>query len=249
MGNRNVLQPRQSSDAEWQVRCDLAACYRAFVRYGWTDLIYTHISARHPQRAEWYLINPYGLLFDEITASNLIVVDFEGEVVSGDYPVNKAGHAIHSTVLKARTDVNWVLHSHTRAGMAVSCMRSGLMPLTQQAMFLHGRVAYHPWDVQTAGPEECERLVADLGEKKAMILHNHGLLTCAATVGGAFTTLYILETACMVQVDLMRSGVELVIPDDETVARTAAHSPEFTGEREWDAIRRSIERTDPSYRD
>ncbi|MEE9598381.1 MAG: class II aldolase/adducin family protein [Acidiferrobacterales bacterium] len=250
MGDQTVLQPRQFSDAEWQVRCDLAACYRAFVRYGWTDLIYTHISARHPARADWYLINPYGLLFDEIMASNLIVVDLEGEQICGDYPYNAAGHAIHSAVLRARTDVNWVLHTHTRAGMAVSCMRCGLIPVTQQAMFLHGQVAYHPWDVQTAGPEECQRLVADLGDKNAMILQNHGLLTCAATIGEAFTKLYILETACKVQVDLMRSQVELVIPDDEIIERTAAHgATALTGEREWEAIRRSIERTDPSYRD
>jgi ribulose-5-phosphate 4-epimerase/fuculose-1-phosphate aldolase len=105
MGNQTVLQSRQFSEAEWQIRCDLAACNRAFVKYGWTDLVYTHISARHPARADWYLINPYGLLFDEITASNLIVVDFNGEVISGDYPYNKAGHAIHSTVLKARGGV------------------------------------------------------------------------------------------------------------------------------------------------
>lgn len=249
MGNRTVLRPRQVSDAEWQVRRDLAACYRAFVRYGWTDLIYTHISARHPERADWYLINPYGLLFDEITASNLIVVDFEGEVVAGDYPYNKAGHAIHSTVLKARTDANWVLHTHTRAGMAVSCMRSGLLPLTQQAMYLHGRVAYHAWDLQTAGPEECERLVADLGDKKAMILHNHGLLTCAPTIGEAFTILYLLEAACKVQVDAMCSGAELVIPEQDIIERTAGHGAEFTGEREWEAVRRSIERSDPSYRE
>lgn len=248
MGNQTVLQSREFSEAEWQIRCDLAACYRAFVKYGWTDLVYTHISARHPAHADWYLINPYGLLFDEITASNLIVVDFDGEVISGDYPYNKAGHAIHSTVLKARSDVNWVLHSHTRAGMTVSCMKAGLLPLTQQAMFLHGRIAYHLWDLQTAGAEECQRLVADLGDKKAMILHNHGLLTCAPTIGDAFTTLYLLETACKVQVDAMRSGTELVMPDEEAIARTAAHGEELTGEREWQAVLRSLERTDPSYR-
>ena len=249
MGNPTVVQPRQFSDEEWRVRCDLAACYRAFVKYGWTDLTYTHISARHPARADWYLINPYGLLFDEITASNLIIVNLEGEVVCGEYPYNKAGHAIHSTVLSARTDVNWVLHTHTRAGMAVSCMRCGLIPVTQQAMFLHGQVAYHPWDMQAA-PGECQRLVADLGDKNVMILHNHGLLTCAATIGEAFTKLYILETACKVQADLMRSQVELVMPDDEIIKRTAAHgATSLTGERQWEAIRRSVERADPSYRD
>lgn len=237
------------SEAEWQVRCDLAACYRAFAHYGWTDLVYTHVSARHPSEEDRYLINPYGLLFDEITASNLIVVDFDGRVVRGDFPVNGAGHPIHSGVLKARADVNWVLHSHTRAGMVVSCMKCGLLPLTQQAMFLRGHVAYHPWDLQAA-EGECERLAADLGPRNiAMILHNHGLLACGPSIGAAFTTLYTLETACVVQADLVGSGAEWILPDADAIERTAAEGgPEgMTGEVEWRAVRRMLDRLDPSY--
>ena len=153
MASIQPIRPAEFSE-EWRVRCDLAACYRAFVKFGWTDLIYTHISARHPTDEGCYLINPYGLLFEEITASNLIVVDFEGNVVRGDYPYNDAGHAIHSVVLMHRPDVHWVLHSHTRAGMAVSCMKGGLLPLTQQAMLFDGRLSYHEYDHQTVGSEE-----------------------------------------------------------------------------------------------
>ena len=233
------------------MRCDLAACYRAFVRYGWTDLIYTHISARHPTEPDQYLINPYGLLFEEITASSLVVVDFEGNLIRGDFPYNDAGHAIHSAVLKARPDVNWVLHTHTRAGMAVSCMKCGLLPLTQQGMLLDGQVAYHPYDLQISGSEECEDLAADLGpELYIMILQNHGLLTCAPTVGKAFTLMYELESACKVQVDAMTSGAELIMPKPEAVAKLAAlgQSEELNGEREWKAIVRAMDKADRSYR-
>ena len=248
------IRPAEFSAEEWEVRCDLAACYRAFVKFGWTDLIYTHISARHPVEEGRYLINPYGLLFEEITASNLIVVDFEGNVVRGDRPYNDAGHAIHSVVLMKRPDVHWVLHSHTRAGMAVSCMKGGLLPLTQQAMMFDGRLSYHEYDHQAVGSEECERLAADLGSNNAVILHNHGLLTCAPTVGEAFTLLYNLENACKVQVDVLRSRVEAILPEPEVVARVAAVAGAGGGEsdddgaREWAAVVRSLERGDPSFR-
>ena len=251
MASTAPIRPADISEEEWNVRCDLAACYRLFVRFGWTDLIYTHISARHPTESGHYLINPYGLTFDEITASNLIVVDFDGEVVRGDYPYNAAGHAIHSAVLVARSDVNWVLHTHTRAGMAVSCMKCGLLPLTQQAMILDGHISYHPFDLQTSGPEECERLAADLGPvNQAMILYNHGLLTCSPTVGEAFTKLYTLEIACKVQVDAMTSGAELILPDPDVVERMSKLGApgHLDGEREWSAMLRWLERHDPSYR-
>ena len=253
MATNTALRPTEFSAEEWELRCNLAALYRAFVRYGWTDLIYTHISARLPEEG-LYLLNPYGLLFEEITASNLITLDYDGNVVRGDYPCNDAGHAIHHAVLKARPDVNWVLHSHTRAGMAVSCMKCGLLPLVQQSMFYQGHISYHDWDVQTSGQEECDALAADLGPKNmAMILRNHGLLACGRTVGDAFVTLYNLEVGCKVQVDVMQSGQEIVLPGDEELARTAAYgdpdSPEgLGGEREWDAIIRWLERTDTSYR-
>ena len=238
------------SAEESEVSCDLSACYRAFVQFGWTDLIYTHISARHPTRDDCYFINPYGLLFEEITASNLITVNFDGEVVHGDHPVNEAGHPIHSSVLLARSDVNWVLHSHTRAGMVVSCMKCGLLPLTQQAMFLRDHIGYHEWDLQTADGA-CERLISDLGpDNIAMILHNHGLLSCGASIGAAFTALYNLEVACKVQADVVSSGGEWIVPESDAIDRTtAAGGPEgLDGALEWKAIRRRLDRLDSSYK-
>ncbi len=240
------------SQAEWEVRCNLAACYRVFVKFGWTDLIYTHISARHPTIEDRYFINPYGLLFEEITASNLIEVDFAGNVVNGDYPCNDAGHAIHSVILQHRPDIHWILHSHTRAGMAVSCMREGLLPITQQAMLFDGRLAYHEYDLQTSGTEECERLVADLGDRELMILHNHGLLSCAADIARAFTMLYNLENACKVQVDVLSSRAEIIHPRPEVVARVAEYEAPPGCEPcklEWEAMLRMLDRSDPSYRD
>ncbi len=244
------LRPAEISPREWDTRCELAALYRAFVRYGWTDLIYTHISARLPDEPGRYLINPYGLLFEEITASSLIVVDYDGNLVRGDWPVNEAGHAIHHAILKAREDTNWVLHTHTRAGMAVSCMKCGLLPITQQAMFFQDRVAWHPWDIQTAGQEECDRLVADLGSRNACILENHGLLTCGATPSQAFSLLYNLEVACKVQVDVLASGQEIIVPDQETLKRTAdvANDSDFMADDSaWNAVRRVLDRSDPDY--
>lgn len=245
------VRPAEFSEEEWQVRCDLAACYRAFVRYGWTDLIYTHISARHPADAGHYIINPYGLIFDEITASSLVVVDFEGNLVRGDYPYNPAGHAIHSAVLMARPDANWVLHTHTRAGMAVSCMQCGLLPLTQQGMLLDGQVSYHDYDVQLPGSDECRRMAEDLGpDNFALILRNHGLLTCGPTVGKAFTVLYTLESACKVQMDVMSTTAEPVMPNPAAVRKLAefGRTEEMEGDKEWAAVIRMLDRQDPSYR-
>jgi ribulose-5-phosphate 4-epimerase/fuculose-1-phosphate aldolase len=174
------------SPEEWALRQDLAACYRLFVKYGWTDLIFTHLSARVPGEPYHYLINPYGLLFQEITASNLIKVDFSGNVVSGDYPYNEAGHAIHSAVLKARPDINVALHSHTRAGTAVSAMECGLLSLSQQANEIGNLVCYHRYDVATDNDNECARLGEDLADKWAMIMHNHGLLSVGRDIAEAF---------------------------------------------------------------
>ena len=242
------------SEEEWALRVDLAACYRAFVVYGWTDLVFTHLSARVPGHSEQYLINPYGLLFDEITASNRIKVDFDGNVVSGDWPYNEAGHAIHSAVLKARPDVQVALHSHTRAGMAVSCMDCGLLPLTQQANEMRPLVSYHAYDVAPDNEEECRRLGEDLGDRWLMILHNHGLLSVGRTVGEAFYFLYMLENACKVQVDVLASGAGQVRPPDTALAalekwgEPPADGPSNSAVRCWEAVRRLLDARDPSYR-
>ena len=178
-------------------------------------------------------------------------MDFDGNKVRGDWPVNEAGHAIHHAVLKARPDVDWVLHTHSRAGMAVACMKCGILPITQQAMFYHGQIAYHPWDVQTSGQEECDRLAADLGDNNIAVLENHGLLACGPTAADAFLTLYNIENACKVQVDVMASGQEIIMPSEEALARTVevGNDPEFAAAGEnWQAIRRILDAKDPSYK-
>jgi ribulose-5-phosphate 4-epimerase/fuculose-1-phosphate aldolase len=242
------------SDEEWQVRTDLAACYRLFVKYGWTDLIFTHLSARVPGVEDQYLINPYGLMFDEITASSLLKVDFQGNVISGDYKYNDAGHAIHTAVLMARPDVNVVLHSHTRAGMTVSCMQCGLLPLTQQASEVMDNLCYHDYDIAVGAEDECERLGRDIGDKHAMIMHNHGLLTCASTVAEAFYQMYILENACKVQVDAMASGADLHHTKESAAkmlrdyGRVKPNKPSRSSRLAWTALLRMLDKQDDSYR-
>ncbi len=249
-----VLADARCSEEEWQLRVDLAACYRAFVHYGWTDSIFTHLSARVPGYPEQYLINPYGLLFHEIRASNLIKVDFEGNVIDGDFPYNEAGHAIHTAILKSRPDINVALHSHTRAGMAVSCMRCGLLPLTQQANEIRDLVCYHPYGFATGNEEECERLGRDLGDKWIMIMHNHGLLAAGRSVAEAFYHLYSVENACKVQVDVLASGKEYVTPAAEVLDEMAGYGKAWSDDKQflamfWNAVRRLLEQKDPSFQD
>ena len=248
------LPVTEMSEGEWLVRQDLAACYRLFVHYGWTDLIFTHLSARVPGHPDQYLINPYGLLFTEITASNLIKVDFDGNVIAGDYPYNDAGHAIHSAILKARPDVNAVLHSHTRAGMAVSCMESGLLPLTQQANEVSGTLSYHKYAVVTDNEEECRRLGEDIGDKFLMIMNNHGLLSAGRTVAEAFYYLYTLENACKVQVDVLGSSVGVITPSPSAIKKLGEYgNPPADGPADfvkmaWQAVIRMLDEKDPGYR-
>ena len=246
------LSQRISED-EWEVRKNLAACYRLFVHFGWTDLIFTHLSARVPGKDDQYLVNPYGLMFNEIKASNLIKVDFGGNVIEGDYPYNDAGHSIHSAILKARPDVNVVLHSHTRAGIAVSAMKKGILPLSQHANEILGLLCYHDYDVATNNEEECRLLGEDMADKWLMIMRNHGLLSVGRTVAEAFYFLYVLEIACKVQVDVMASGAETVEPQSETIKRLSEDGmpplkgPSDAATRSWEALVRMLDQQDTSY--
>ncbi len=252
MSTAAVSPSSDHAAAEWRVRVDLAALYRLFAHYGWTDLIYTHITARVPGEEGCYLINPYGLMFDEVTASSLLKVDYEGRVLSGEEPYNEAGHLIHTAVLKARPEIDFVLHSHTRAGIAVSAMSGGLLPLSQHAMGILRQVAYHPYQDVTSAADECAKLAQDLGDRYLMILHNHGLLACGRTAGEAFCYHYDLEMACKVQVDVLQSGAETVEPPApvvEGVKDWGMPGPEPKGANEWAALRRLLERKDPSYKD
>lgn len=243
------------SDEEWQQRVELAACYRAFAHYGWTDSIFTHLSARVPGHADQYLINPYGLMFHEICASNLIKVDFDGNVIAGDYPYNDAGHAIHTAMLKARDDINITLHSHTRAGMAVSCMDCGLLPLTQQANEIRDLLCYHAYGIASESSDECVLLGKDIGDKWIMIMENHGLLTVGRNVAEAFYYLYTVENACKVQVDVLASGQKMILPKAEIVDELALQGSARAGaipdhiEMVWQAVVRLLDQKDSSFRD
>ncbi|MBU0726619.1 MAG: class II aldolase/adducin family protein [Alphaproteobacteria bacterium] len=243
----------QVSAEEWAARVDLAACYRLVARMGWTDLIYTHISARVPGPEHHFLINPYGLMFDEVTASNLVKVDLDGQIVmETPYSFNPAGFTIHSAVHAAREDALCVLHTHTAAGMAVAAQVKGLLPISQHAMRFHDRISYHDYEGIALDLDERERLVGDLGTTYAMILRNHGLLTCGRSVAEAFTIMFYLQKACEAQVAALAGGGELkLVPDD--VAEHAAQQFERGGEkssnRPWQALLRTLEREDTSYRE
>ncbi len=254
--------PEGMTPAEWQARIDLAACYRLHAHYGWTDLIYTHISSRVPGEHEHFLLNPFGLMFDEVSASNLVKIDLDGNIVApSPHHIHRAGFVIHSAVHAKRADALCVIHAHTRAGMAVSTMKCGLLPLTQHAMLFHGRVAYHDSEGLANNIEERERLVADLGDKSIMILRNHGTLVVGETVGQAFSMMWHLEMAMQAQVDALASGQELTLPPPDLAERIASHSFKTPGARradgsispmgflEWPALLRKLDRLDPSYRD
>jgi ribulose-5-phosphate 4-epimerase/fuculose-1-phosphate aldolase len=243
-------------EKEWETRVNLAACYRLVARYGMSDLVYNHITARVPGSDDHILINAYGLLYAEITASSLYKIDLAGKVIlkpDTPYGINEAGYVIHSAVHAARHDVECVIHTHTRAGMAISAMKCGLLPLTQTAMRFHGRIGYHDYEGPAIDPEEKKSLVADLGPHDALVLRNHGLLTCGRSVGEAFNLMYWLDMAAKAQVDAMSSGAELTLPRDEVAAKTALlYTPGVRrtyGEFEWEAMLRLLDREDRSYRD
>jgi len=235
------------SPEEWQTRVELAACYRLIDAYGMTDLIYNHITARIPG-TDHFLINLYGLLYKEITASSLVKIDLEGNILAKpptDYGINKSGYVIHGAIHGAREDVKCVIHTHTRAGMAVSTMACGLLPLTQTAIRFVDHIGYHDYEGPAIDLDEQKRLVADLGPHNAMIFKNHGLLTCGASIQEAFNTMYQLELSCRSQVDAMAGNTELIIPDATVLAKTAHLYQPGTrrpyGVLEWHAMMRFLE--------
>ncbi|MDJ0710280.1 MAG: class II aldolase/adducin family protein [Woeseiaceae bacterium] len=244
----------QVSAEEWRVRTDLAACYRIIAMYGWDDLVFTHISARVPGGDDHFLINPYGMLFEEITASSLVKVDLDGnKVLESEHPVNPAGFVIHSAVHEAREDAGCVLHTHTKAGIAVSAQKNGLLPISQTAMFPYVTLSYHDYEGVALNDDEKPRLVADLGSNNALILRNHGLLTAAATIADAFLLMYVLETACQIQIMAQSGGNELTqIPQpilDGVQAQAEQVTKGLGGSLVWPGLLRKLERRDPSFRD
>lgn len=245
----------QVSAAEWKVREDLAAAYRLVAHYGWDDMIFTHISARVPGEEEHFLINPYGLLFDEITASSLVKVDHDGHaVIASSSLTNPAGFTIHSAVHMARHDAGCVMHLHTVDGTAVSAMAEGLMPLNQTALLVRQTLAYHDYEGVALDHDERPRLVADLGDRSTMLLRNHGTLALGGSVAEAFTKMYFLERACSMQVRTLAAGRDaLVRPADEVIEKTAGQGMsglDFVANQLcWPALRRMLDRKDASYRD
>ncbi len=238
---------------EWQARVDLAAAYRAVAMYGWDDLVFTHISARVPKSDHHFLINPYGMLFEEITASSLVKVDLAGaKVMESPFEINPAGFTIHSAVHEAREDAHCVIHLHTIEGCAVSCQKEGLLPISQQSLYPLMGLAYHDYEGVALNPEEKGRLVRDLGDKHSMILRNHGLLTCAESVADAFLFMYILQKACEVQIRAQAGGAELIrIPPpivDGIRKQAKVVLRQSGGMIAWPAVLRKLDRLDPSWR-
>jgi ribulose-5-phosphate 4-epimerase/fuculose-1-phosphate aldolase len=244
------------SDQEWQIRCDLAALYRLVAHHRWTDFVYTHISARLPGPEDHFLINQYGVLFDEMRASDLVKIDLHGNVVEqGDSSarrVNAAGFTIHSAIHMARQDLMCVVHTHTQAGIAVSAMKEGLLPLSQHAMKFYGRLAYHSYEGIALDLDERERLVRDLGQHKAMVLQNHGLLIGGTSIPEAFHMTYMLERACAAQVAALSCGREVLLLPAEVCAHTAEQFRRQEDDAHyvwmWESALRMIEEGRPDYR-
>lgn len=246
------MKERVSAE-EWQARVDLAACYRLVADFGWSDLVFTHITARVPGTENQFLINPYGMMFDEITASSLVKIDLEGnKIEESPFPINPAGFTIHSAIHAVRHDAQCVLHVHSINGVAVSAQQEGVLPLSQQSIFVLSSLAYHDYEGVALNADEKPRLVADLGDKTYLMLRNHGLLTLGKTVADAFLNMYIFESACMIQIRAQSGGGELIrIP--ETIIRGAQQQAKSVtkaqgGMLAWPGLLRRLDRIDSSYR-
>lgn len=243
----------QVSAEEWQTRVDLAACYRMVAHYGWDDLVFTHISARVSGPEHHFLINPYGMLFEEVTASSLVKVDLQGnKVMPSDFDINPAGFVIHSAVHEARTDAMCVMHLHTTEGVAISVLEQGLGPYSQQSLFALASLSYHEYEGVALNPEEKERLVSDLGSTNFMILRNHGLLTCADNIPDTFLSMFILQRACDIQLKAQATGEPLVPISSHILAGIRAQASEVTkaagGQLAWPGILRKLDRMCPDFK-
>jgi ribulose-5-phosphate 4-epimerase/fuculose-1-phosphate aldolase len=245
---------------EWELRIQLAAAYRIIDHMGWSELIWTHTTVRVPGPEHHFLINRYGLRFDEVRASNLVKVDLHGNII-GDQAqeINPAGFVIHSAIHMARQDVQCIMHTHTVAGMAVAALRTGLLPISMYALGYYERVAYHDFEGPSLDIEERQRLAANLGDRNVLILRTHGLLTCGQTVAQAFVRMFRLERACQVQLAAQATGSELIVPPHEICEISAERSDDFlaieggkgysrVANPEFDALMRLMDKKDPSYR-
>jgi ribulose-5-phosphate 4-epimerase/fuculose-1-phosphate aldolase len=249
----NIASLREVVSAEeWQLRVDLAAAYRLVAHYGWSDLVFTHISARVPGPGHAFLINPYGLMFDEITASSLVKVDQDcNKLIDSPFPVNPAGFVIHSCIHQVRENAGCVLHTHSRAGVAVSAQKAGILPISQQSTFVLASLAYHGYEGVALRDEEKPRLQQDLGDKNFLVLRNHGLLTVGPTIPDAFLSMYTFENTCRIQIDAQAGG-ELVYVDPRILAGMEKVMKTVTAGQganiAWPALLRKLDKLDPSYK-
>lgn len=243
----------QVSEAEWEERVNLAACYRLVAHYDWDDLIFTHISARVPGPEHHFLINPYGLLFEEVTASSLVKVDLQGnKVMPGGFDINPAGFTIHSAIHAAREDAKCVIHLHSVNGVSVGAQRGGVLPISQQSIVVLSSLAYHDYEGIALNEEEKPRLVADLGDKSFLMLRNHGLLTVADNIADAFVLMYTFETTCEIQLLAQSKGDDLIMLDPRIIAGAKAQVKQVMrsagGGLAWPGLIRKMDRLDPSFR-
>ncbi|SAL63729.1 class II aldolase/adducin family protein [Caballeronia humi] len=250
---RRIAASGAMSNAEHAVRVDLAAAYRLVALNGWDDVVYTHISASVPGEPGRFLINPFGLAFDEVNASNLVKIDIDGNVIGeSEHPVNATGFALHGAVHRARADAMCVMHLHVTQAIAVSAQPGGLLPASQHAMRFHGHLAYHDYEGVAFSPAEGTRLVANLADKRAMLLRNHGPLTLGRTIAEAYVLMDMLIKACDIQLRALAGQTRLTVPTPEVVDRTARqlHDDDaIEGALEWPALTRKLDRIDASYRD
>ena len=238
------------SKEEWSNRINLAACYHLADHFGMSDIVWNHITAKTSSKKETFLINSFGLRYDEITASNLVEITTEGEVINSSSSINDTGYIIHGAIHQSRTDIACVMHTHSRAGLAISCISDGLKPMIQDAAMFHKRISYHDWEGMSTERDECARLSKSLGNNKVMILRNHGLLTCGSTIAEAFMLMYYLDRACKNQLDVLSTRAENIIPSNNIMEYAAGQyeEPEFKlGIHEWPALLRLLDKNKSIY--
>ena len=238
------------SEEEWENRVNLAASYHLADHFGWSDIIWNHITAKTSKNKNTFLINKFGLRYDEITASNLLEIDLDGGVVSGEGDINYTGFVIHGAIHNTKNNIHCVMHTHSRAGLAISCLKAGLEPIIQDAAMFHNRISYHEWEGMSTNTEECESLSNDLGKNNVMILRNHGLLTAGKTIGEAFMLMYYLDRACKVQLDLLSTNKDIIKPSDNLLEFAAGQYDDAKfklGNHEWPALKRMLKKNNSIY--
>ena len=242
--------PINVSQEEWNNRIDLAASFHLADYFGWSDIIWNHITSKTSKDKNTFLINKFGLRYDEITASNLLEVDLDGNVLRGEGNINYTGFVIHGAIHKEKKDIHSIMHTHSRAGLAISCLKMGLDPIIQDAAMFYNRVSYHDWEGMSTNSEECKSISEDLGKNNVMILRNHGLLTAGKTIGETFMLMYYLDRACRVQLDLLSTNKEIIKPSDnllEFAAEQYADPKYKLGEHEWPALKRMLKKNNSIY--